>query len=344
LNLEKTLEKNERNWRFDVLKCIACIVVILLHSGIPGEIGRGIAYGLRFSVPIFFMITGYYSYSKDNKWILKKALGIGKMIFFTELIYGLYDVLVKVIYYSTPIEEYIQSLNNFDLLKILFFGSFFNGTLWYLYAAFWTFIIIVFLRKIHIYQNDILVFTIIFVLISIQIQGLYYFRTHYDIPEYKIHLFRSAFLFGVPLELLGAQFAKHSEKIIKYFSYKKTLSLFLIGFILILAECIFSRKYLEFHYSTAFISSGMFIFAMVHKGNQLKLFKVMSYIGRELSMWVYLAHIMIIKILSSIINLLNLNNNMIVSYLKPILAIIVTCIIAELIQKCNKYFHKKHTV
>ena len=62
--------------------------------------GRGIAYGLRFSVPIFFMITGYYSYSKDNKWFLKKAFGILKMTFFTEIVYGLYNLIDKCFIYG----------------------------------------------------------------------------------------------------------------------------------------------------------------------------------------------------------------------------------------------------
>ena len=306
--------------------------------------GRGIAYGLRFSVPIFFMITGYYSYSKDNKWFLKKAFGILKMTFFTEIVYGLYNLIDKCFFNSMNFKEYIQSFSSFPIFRSLIFGTFFNGALWYLYAAFWTYIIIIILRKIHIYQNDIIVCALIFILISIQIQGLYYYRTHYDIPEYKIYLFRSAVLFGVPLELLGAQYAKHSDRIIKFFSDKKALLIIAFGLIVMLVECIFSRKYLEFHYSTAFISSGMFIFAMVYKGKQRKLYKFMGYIGKELSMWIYLAHIMVINILGLIINLLNLSNSIVVSYLKPILAIILSCVVAELIQKCNRYIRNNKKI
>jgi len=45
-----TKEKNEY---LNVLKGIACIVVIFLHCPFPGIVGEGIIYGLRFSVPIF---------------------------------------------------------------------------------------------------------------------------------------------------------------------------------------------------------------------------------------------------------------------------------------------------
>ena len=306
--------------------------------------GRGIAYGLRFSVPIFFMITGYYSYSKDNKWLVKKAFGILKMTFITESVYGLYDLIDKCFYNSMTIKEYIQSFSSFPIFRSLIFGTFFNGTLWYLYAAFWTYIILIILRKIHIYQNDVIVCALIFILISIQIQGLYYYRTHYDIPEYKIYLFRSAVLFGVPLELLGTQYAKHSVRIIQFFSEKKALLIIAIGLIVMLAECVLSRKYLEFHYSTAFISSGMFIFAMVYKGKIRKLYNIMGYIGKELSMWIYLAHIMVINLLGMIINMLNLSNSIFVSYLKPILAIVISCVVSELIQKCNRYLKNNKNI
>lgn len=135
----------------------------------------------------------------------------------TEVIYGIYNIIVKYVFDDT-LNVYMMSFRGFSLLKTLVFGYFFNGTLWYLYAAFWTYIIIALLRKVHIYENDIIVFVCI--LISIQVQGFSYYRVYYPNQEDKIYLFRSAFLFGVPLELLGTQFAKHSEKINILFSVK----------------------------------------------------------------------------------------------------------------------------
>ena len=58
--------KSPRNWKFDYIKGIACIVVICLHCPLPGKIGEAVIYGIRFSVPLFFMITGYYCESKSR--------------------------------------------------------------------------------------------------------------------------------------------------------------------------------------------------------------------------------------------------------------------------------------
>lgn len=184
----------------------------------------------------------------------------------TEVIYGIYNIIVKYVFDDT-LNVYMMSFRGFSLLKTLVFGYFFNGTLWYLYAAFWTYIIIALLRKVHIYENDIIVFVCI--LISIQVQGFSYYRVYYPNQEDKIYLFRSAFLFGVPLELLGTQFAKHSEKINILFSVKKSLMLISIGLIIMLLEFLFGIKGIDFHYSTMFISSGMFIFAMDIKVNNV---------------------------------------------------------------------------
>ena len=79
---------SKENTGLNFLKGIACLIVILLHCPIPGLLGNAIIYGLRFSVPIFFMITGYFSYNKNRKWILKQIKKTLVLIFQGELISG----------------------------------------------------------------------------------------------------------------------------------------------------------------------------------------------------------------------------------------------------------------
>lgn len=43
----------EENKCLFMLKGISCIIVVLLHCPLPGKIGEGIIYALRFPVPIF---------------------------------------------------------------------------------------------------------------------------------------------------------------------------------------------------------------------------------------------------------------------------------------------------
>lgn len=54
---------NERNLSLDVIKCLACIGVVGLHS--VGMINYTIYYLCGISVPFFFMVNGYLMFSKE---------------------------------------------------------------------------------------------------------------------------------------------------------------------------------------------------------------------------------------------------------------------------------------
>ena len=48
----------------NMLKGIACIIVVFLHVPFPGLLGKLISFELNFSVPIFFMISGFFAFKK----------------------------------------------------------------------------------------------------------------------------------------------------------------------------------------------------------------------------------------------------------------------------------------
>ena len=49
-----------------ILKGISCIIVILFHCPLAGIAGDVIIYSMRFPIPVFLMISGYYSFRKNN--------------------------------------------------------------------------------------------------------------------------------------------------------------------------------------------------------------------------------------------------------------------------------------
>ncbi len=55
---------SERNLSLDVIKCLACIGVVGLHS--VGMINYTIYYLCGISVPFFFMVNGYLMFSKES--------------------------------------------------------------------------------------------------------------------------------------------------------------------------------------------------------------------------------------------------------------------------------------
>lgn len=55
-----------RNYSFDTLKFICAIFVIFIHTPQPELWNNYITPIIRCAVPIFFMISGYYTYGKKN--------------------------------------------------------------------------------------------------------------------------------------------------------------------------------------------------------------------------------------------------------------------------------------
>ena len=89
--------KTERNWKFDYIKGIACIIVICLHCPLPGKIGEAVIYGCRVSVPLFFIITGYYCEIKSNEWILRKTKDLLIKTLIAELLYGIWSTFLALV-------------------------------------------------------------------------------------------------------------------------------------------------------------------------------------------------------------------------------------------------------
>ncbi len=278
----------KRNWQFDFLKGICCIFVVFLHCPFPGILGDLIIYAARFPVPIFFMITGYYSCSRDRAWIQKKAVHILKMLLLSELFYGAWNSLLAVLAGGSP-AAYLRGQSSLSHpVQTLLCGSFFNGVLWYLYAAFWTYCILWFFSPGG--KRPGALYLLIPPLLCVQIFGRFYVQNHFDINLY-IHLFRNALSFGLPLTLLGSLFAALKERIQRRLRWQHTFLLLVLGGFVMVAEYLISRQYMDFHLSTLLTSAGLFLLAMTCPFAEPKPLAPVSRIGRSLSMWIYLSHI-----------------------------------------------------
>lgn len=65
-----------KNDCLNVWKGIAAFAVVLIHCtlpGVPGEIIKGIA---RFAVPLFFLISGYFAYGREDAVLRRREIHI----------------------------------------------------------------------------------------------------------------------------------------------------------------------------------------------------------------------------------------------------------------------------
>ena len=72
---DKNEDNKNINFSLNFLKCVAIFAVICIHCGsfpIVGNKGLVIDAVSRFAVPVFFLISGFYSYYKGNSIVLGK--------------------------------------------------------------------------------------------------------------------------------------------------------------------------------------------------------------------------------------------------------------------------------
>ncbi len=304
----------KRNESLNVLKLISCVVVIFLHCPFPGKFGEMIIYALRFSVPVFFLISGYFSFQKPGEWYRKKIVTTLKTTAALELLYGIFNFLLDCVAGQVPAAEFFNDFpRGWEFIKTLFFGSFFNGTLWYLYAAFWTWCILYLLHRKGLMEKAVWAVP---PLLFLHIFGRWYCQNHFSIDQ-LVFLFRSAILFGVPFALMGRFFARHREKIAEKLTVFRCLGIVFAGHVLIVVEFFLTGQYMDLHLSTVVIAAGLFLLALVKP--ECPRLRLMQFMGDRLSMWIYYDHLLVISLMGLAGERLHLEENVLFLWAKPVL-------------------------
>lgn len=274
------------NKSLNLLKGMACLVVILLHCPLPGILGEAIVYGLRFPVPSFFMITGYFSCQKGTDWLLRRMKKTALLIVGAEAFAGVVRLLIGLADGWEGFGSWISQFEGFHRpFKVLFFGSLFNGTLWYLYAAFWTFVIMYAAKRLL--KSLTFLYCLTPFLIVAQIAGRFLMQTYGDM-EANSYLFGGAVLFGIPFVMAGSFIAGHEEKIARLVSEKRCVLLFFAGICLMAVEFLVWHTYMDLHGSTVVITFALFWWACSHAGQDY--IPWLRILGKKYSMWMYVVH------------------------------------------------------
>lgn len=142
-----------RNTSLDLLKLIAAYMVVFIHVNFSGMFGEYVIAAATFAVPLFFMVSGYFSYNSDVSKILKKAKHIIMMFCISEVIYIIYFFIeFKILGNPYAFRSYIkQGLEFYNLVKFLLY----NEThiivhLWFLPALLYCYIIFYIVKKANI--------------------------------------------------------------------------------------------------------------------------------------------------------------------------------------------------
>ena len=272
-----------KNNTLNILKLICSIFVILIHVTFTDNINVIIKALSRFAVPFFLILSGYFAY--NSKTIEKNIIKILKITILSTLLFLVSDIIFYYII-NKPSDIFTkETLKNFilyDYLKC-------SPHLWYLYSLIKTYIIYYFIKKI----NKLNILNIISIILLIL--GIYYYYIRSINGNIHVYEIRNTIFTSLPLFTLGSIINEY--KINKKLNNKLTISLIILFTITTLIESNY-YPYQDLYISTPLLSSLIFIYAL---NNPNKKANKLSKISEEYSLYIYIFHYYIIKIISYII-------------------------------------------
>lgn len=300
----------EKNRCINFIKGICCIAVILSHCSFPNKVGNLITYPLKIAVPFFFVISGYFSYQKDNRKLFDKAIHILKLLLVAEAIYVVYFWFFD----RAQLERNFSGMK--QILKIVFVGTLStNNALWFLYALFWSYVSLMIINQLKLYR----IFHPLSVVVLVGHVLVRSFVKEYG--WYEDVYFRNFLWFGLPFVLLGSFMKKDEKKWMEFFSNKKCIAGAILGEILMVVEYLLYESQ-DYYIGTVITTFFVFLFAV--KNPKVYISRTVEWIGDKLSMYVYILHILGMDVVVLLGNSMKISNTLIFGWLRPVLSILVT--------------------
>ena len=268
-----------RNYSLDTLKIICAICVIYIHTPKPEILSDYITPIIRCAVPIFFMISGYFTYGKTNlNNTLRRRIVEQLKIFAWAL--ALYFI-VFLIKDGKGALNYISSLATpvFFMFNFIKCGE----HLWYILAYIYVLVIMLFVEKYNLYK---LLFYMTPVLLTVALLAGSY--SEILIGRSLPACYTRNFLFtGLPFFTLGMM--------VKSIRYKIPISALITFCTIFYIFGIFENTKMNLSNSELFLSTpflAVAIFVLFLNINQIK-DNIFSKTGREDGLYIYVLHFFI---------------------------------------------------
>lgn len=254
--------KPVRNQSLEVFKLMASFFVVFSHVPFPGTFGGILSCVGRFAVPLFFAVSGWFSYQADCGKLAKRFVHILKLEGIGILIMTGWSLLVHT-YLGSDIRQWLlaqipdgEQLRRWLLWNVEPFG----GHLWYLsasalcYALLWGYT--------RLQQGKALRY------------GLFYgisvclLAAHFAMDEFytltgilaDFTVYRSGIFMGLPLFAMGMFLRQHRQRFTATLTAGKSTLVLLFGMAVSLLEWqIFGGR--ELYLGTVLTVSGMLLLA-----------------------------------------------------------------------------------
>lgn len=327
----------QKNYTLELLKLFASYMVVFIHISFYGEMDTVMETLARFAVPLFFLISGYYSYQIEPEKIKKRIKNILNLLILASVCYILFRVVTSLIDGDT--EGIVAFFNHYlsigTWIKILVLNvSYSSVHIWYLLAIAYVYIIFYFITVFRVNEKVILVCSCLLLLLNILLgEGLSVVGITVPIP-----LVRNFALTGIPFFVLGLFSNKYEDKLRHTPDFAVIIAI-VIG----IAESLLSR-YL-FGAKEIYIGSLLILFAVVIVFIKYSTVKYPRFLNAlsGCSTYIYIFHIMLSSVIIRVYKLcgFDYHNSVILTSAHPIIVCIVSTIFAYCIIQIQSVLARK---
>lgn len=337
----------KRNYSIDTLKFFCILGVICRHYvpfngmdlGWPGSRYLGIVINTiaRVCVPLFFMITGYFSYKKnDFKYTKCKVTNLSKILISWSIIYIIANFFMSInLKNSTTIaDQFLHYIGTFRITDLYYATGIINYHLWYLSALIVAVIILYYIVKRKWLEKVVmvaLILNIIGVFIPVFLKAESYIWV------------RDAMFFAIFYCMLGAYIHKYEYKL------KQIIGKLHICVCISILIGLFGMSIVErFLYLWKFNSSGeyfvstiplaIFIFCVCLVHTSLLKNSIINKLGRH-TLGIYLVHPLVLSIVTLLLTKLDIvwiSNTVIWQIVYPLAVLIISVVIYSALQKIKE--------
>lgn len=329
---------------FDCLKGLACIAVVFIHFNFEGNLGLAVKSFCRFGVPVFFCISGFFLLSNgtiNDEKIVNKIRHIFKIIIGASVFYGVFTVIVNSLQSKNwCAKEFAISRLTADRIVKFFITNdpFLYAHLWFLMALIYcyVFVLLFFDKNKRLSWIKVMAPVLLILYSALQEFGdilgitrsVWIPGTENRVYFYNLFLFRA-----LPAILFGILMSKYRSSIEKIQVPKVVLvPLVLLGGSIAVLERFTIGETQFFLGSYLMVAS---LFALAIKLPDWKM-TALEYLGRELSMYVYILHIAVGRIMDMVAYSFGVQKMVGYLYGKPFLILIVSILISFLLVNGKK--------
>lgn len=339
-------KQNQRNSTLGFFELFAAIMIVFIHAAFPGVFGEVIVKGMaRFGVPLFFTISGFYlikpNMTKEELRLKLKQRIIKTLILilFSFCIYFLLGIFVSLFgSNSTGIVDYLKTTFSIkNILKLLILNyPLTNVPSWFLIAMLYSYVII------YIFANKFLKYKWIAYTLALMPLFWIIFRMSVGVANIEIagySLSSSVWYFswyanGLLFISLGIVLKRFEDKI-KKLNFNMILIAYFTSFVLMTLETYFSHKLFGLsisYYLFNIVNVICIICIAVLKPDLFSKSKIVNPKGNY-TMFIYIFHPAIISVLNFIIKKIGMSENILVSWIAPIIVLILAVASAMIFNK-----------